>query len=87
MFFYVSCTSQCRKFACLKSNSAVGVFAWVIQSLDCWLERVNKCQPLGNKGFVKYLSPLFNGTLNICSRSKCHFNKKILEVVALILKI
>jgi len=34
-------------------------------------------------GFVKYLTPLFNDTLNICSRSKCHFNKKILEKVLL----
>ena len=46
---------------------------------------MNQYQPVGNAGFVKALAPLFNGTLNICSRSKCHFNKTILKGVALIL--
>ena len=53
---------------------------WIIYSSDCRLElqvKVKHCQSIGNVGFVESLTPLCNGTLNICSYRKSHFNKKI----------
>jgi len=40
----------------LKLDSAIGVFLWVIQNLNCRLElqvKVNKCRPIGKVGFVE----------------------------------
>jgi len=40
-----------------------GQFRAQIVGLNC-----NQCQPIGNVGFVEGLTPLFNGTVNICSQ-------------------
>jgi len=44
---------------------------------------VSQCQPLGKAAFVKGLIPFFNGTVNICSHGKSHFNKKSFEKLLL----
>jgi len=74
-------TKRCRKMTFLKWELQLFFCnGWIIYSSDCRLElqvKVKHCQSIGNVGFVESLTPLCNGTLNICSYRKSHFNKKI----------